>query len=102
MMASTAFLCAFSFALYIYLNLGGNNLKKCTTWISPVLRAFITATLIQLLIQRRITTLSDQYLVKRGQLPNPEKHQMDARTWLLLYVLLIGLVASVLGYVEFF
>ena len=62
MMASTALLCAFSIVPYIYLNLGANNLKKSTTWVFPVLRGiggFITATLIQLLIQRRITTLSD-------------------------------------------
>ena len=67
MIASTALLCAFSITPYIYLNLGANNLKKSTTWVFPVLRStggFITATLIQLLIQRRITTLSDQYLVK--------------------------------------
>ena len=62
---------------------------------------------IQLLIQRRITTLSDQYLVKRDQLPHPDveaavemkKYQKDACTWLFPYLLLIGLVASVMGYV---
>jgi hypothetical protein len=113
MMATTALLCAFSIVPYIYLNLGANYLNKSTTWIFPVVRAtggFITATLIQLLIQRRITTLSNQYLVKRNPLPNPDvetavepgdtkKHQMDACTWLLLCLLLIGLVASVVGYV---
>ena len=113
MMATTALLCAFSIAPYIYLNLCANSLKKSTTWVFPVLRAtggFIAATLIQLLIQRRITTLSDQYLVKRDQLPNPDveaavktkKHQMDALTWLLLCLLLIGLVASLVGYVGCF
>ena len=119
MVATTALLCAFSIAPYIYLNQGTNNLKKSTTWVFPVLRAtggFITATLIQLLIQRRITTLSNQYLasIRRDQLPNTDdleavvkpgdmkKHQMDARTWLLLYFLFIGLVASVVGYVGCF
>ena len=118
MMATTALLCAFSIAPYIYLNLGANNLNKITTWVFPVLRAtggFITATLIQLLIQQRITTLSNQYLVevKRDQLPNPDveagvepgnrkKQQMDVRTWLLLCLLLIGLVASIVGYVGCF
>jgi hypothetical protein len=75
MIATTALLCAFSITPYIYLNLGANNLKKSTTWVFPVLRAtggFITATLIQLLIQRRITTLSDQYLVKRDQQRNTD------------------------------
>jgi hypothetical protein len=114
MMAMTALLCAFSIAPYIYLNLGANHLKKSMTWVFPVVRVtggFITATLIQLLIQRRITTLSDQYLVKRDQLPNTDveaavgntkKHQMDTCTWLLLCLLLIGLVGSVVGYVGCF
>ena len=117
MMATTALLCAFSITPYIYLNRGASSLEKSTTWVFPVLRAtggFITATLIQLLIQRRITTLSDQYLVNRDQLPNTDdveaavqpgntkKHQMDACTWLMLFFLLIGLLASVVGYVGCF
>ena len=62
MVATTALLCAFSIAPYIYLNLVPNDLTKSTTWAFPVLRAtggFITYTLIQLLIQWRITTLSE-------------------------------------------
>ena len=116
MIATTALLCAFSITPYIYLNLGPSGLKKSTTWVFPVLRAtggFITATLIQLLIQRRIITLSDQYLVKRDQPSNTDvetaieprnrkKHQIDSCTWLLLFLLLIGLVASVVGYVGCF
>ena len=118
MMATTALLCAFSIAPYVYLNLGANNLKEITTWVVfPVLRAiggFITSMLIQLLIQRRIITLSDQYLVKRDRQRNADveaagdtkKYQMVARhiapTWLLLYFLLIGLVVSVVGYIGCF
>ena len=116
MMATTAHLCVFSIAPYIYLNRGASNLEKSTTWVFPVLRAtggFITATLIQLLIQRRITTLSNQYLVKRDQPPNTDveaavelgnkkERQMDTRTWLMLFFLLIGLLASVVGYVGCF
>ena len=117
MIATTALLCALSIVPYIYLNRGPNNLMRSTTWIFPVVRAtggFITATLIQLLIQRRIITLSDQYLVKRDQLRNTDvetandakKQQTLARriapTWLLLFILLIGLVASVVGYVGCF
>ena len=116
MMATTALLCASSITPYIYLNLGANNLTKSTTWIFPVLRAtggFIATTLIQLLIQRRITTLSDQFLVKRNQQRNTDleagdtkKRQMIVRciapTWLLLFILLIGLVASIVGYVGCF
>ena len=63
----------------------------------------MTATLIQLLIQRRITTLSNLYLAKRDQLPNiddveagaTKKHQMDTRTWLMPFLLFFGLSASV-------
>ena len=121
MMATTALLCVFSIAPYVYLNQGPSNLKKNTTWAFPVLRAtggFITATLIQLLIQRRIIILANEYLksiVNRDQLPGPnadveaavesgdaKKHQIDARTWLLQCLLLIGLVASVVGYVGCF
>ena len=122
MMATTALLCTFSIAPYIFLNLEANNLNTNTklAWVFPVLRAtggFITATLIQLLIQQRITTLSNQYLVNRVPLPTPvvdteaavqvepgdtKKRQIDARTWLMLFLLLIGLVASVVGYVGCF
>ena len=117
MVATTALLCAFSITPYIYLNLGANDLDKSTTWIFPVVRAtggFTTATLIQLLLQRRITTLSNQYLDKQDRaLPNADvesgiehsdtkKRQMDARTWLLLSLLFLGLVASIVGYVGCF
>jgi hypothetical protein len=117
MVATTALLCAFGITPYIYLKLVANNLTKSKTWVFPVLRAtggFITAMLIQLLIQRQITILFDQYLVKGDQLRNTDveaaghkkKYQMVARsitpTWLLLCFLLIGLVASVAGYIRCF
>ena len=118
MMATTALLCTLSIAPYIYINLRANNLdlKRGTIWVFPILRStggFITATLIQLLIQRRIITISDEYLVKRDQLPVcdgdveaaagvKKKYQMDVRTWSLLFLLLIGLLASVVGYVGCF
>ena len=119
MMASTALLCALSISPYIYINLGVNrlDLKRGTIWVFPILRStggFITATLIQLLIQRRITTISDEYLVKRGHLPvgdgdveaaavvEKKRYKMDTRTWPLLFLLLIGLLASVVGYVGCF
>ena len=123
MVATTALLCTLSIAPYIHLNLGANELNKSTTWVFPVLRAtggFITATFIQLLLQRRITTLSNEYLeylklVNRDQLPEPNtdieaavepsdtrKRQMDARTWVMLCLLFIGLAASIVGYVGCF
>ena len=60
-MATTALWCVFSIAPYIYLNLSANSLTKGTAWVFLILRAtggFITATLIQLLIQQRIITHS--------------------------------------------
>ena len=119
MMATTALLCSLSITPYVYLNLGANHLslKRGTIWVFPILRStggFITATLIQILIQRRITTISDEYLVKRDQLPvgngdveaaagvEKKKYQTDARTWPLLFLLLIGLLASVVGYIGCF
>jgi hypothetical protein len=113
MMTTTALFCAFSIFPYIYLNLAPNNLKTSTRWVFPILRAtggFITATFIQLLIQRRITTLSDQYLAKQDQLRNMDveaavetkKHRMDAHTRMLVWPLLIGLLASLVGYVGCF
>ena len=120
MMATTALLCALSIAPYIYINLRANNLdlKRGTIWVFPILRStggFITATLIQLLIQRRITIISGEYLVIRDQMPvvngddveadagvEKKKYQMDSRTWPLLFLLLIGLLASVVGYVGCF
>ena len=119
MMATTALLCVLSITPYIYINMRANKLelKRGTIWVFPVLRStggFITATLIQLLIQRRIATISDEYLVKRDQLPvndgdveavrvvEKTKYQMDARAWPLLFLLLLGLLASVVGYVGCF
>ena len=129
MITSTAFLCVISILpYYIYLNQGANDLEDSSPWeiLLPVfLRAiggFITVVLIQLLIQRRITTLSYQYLVKRVQLPKRgdlQRHTTDveaagdtkklvtatwriAPTWLLLCLLPIGLVTSILGYVGWF
>ena len=120
MMVSTALLCALSITPYIYINLRANklDLRRGTIWVFPILRStggFITATLIQLLIQRRITAISDEYLMKRDQLPvvngddveaaanvEKKKYQMDSRTWPLLCLLLFGLLASLVGYVGCF
>ena len=65
MMTTTALLCTLSITPYIYINLVANNLdlKRGTIWVFPILRStggFITALLIQLLIQWRITTISYQ------------------------------------------
>ena len=114
MMASTALLCAVSITPYIYVNLGANSLdlKRDSIWVFPILRStggFLTATLIQLLIQRRIILISDEYLVKRdgdvevaAGVKKKKKYQTDALTLPLLFLLFIGLLASVVGYVGCF
>ena len=82
MMATTAFLCAFSIAPYIYLNLGANDLDQSTIWLFPVVRAiggFFTATFIQLLIQKRITTLSNHYLKRDQPLRNADVLSLATR-----------------------
>ena len=69
MIASTAFCCLLSMIPYIYLNLGGgSSLPHSTRWMFPAVRAvggFLTATMMQLIIQRRITTLCRRWLSKR-------------------------------------
>ena len=117
LMATTALLCALSITPYIYINLTTDNLNLWNgmIWVFPMLRStggFIVATLTPILIKRRIITLSDEYLTKhrREQLGDldveaaveTKKYQDEAGTWLLLFLLLIGLSASFLGYVGCF
>jgi hypothetical protein len=68
MMAYTGFCCLLSVIPYIYLNLrGGSSLSHVTRWTFPAVRAvggFLTATMMQLVIQRRITTLYRRWLSK--------------------------------------
>ena len=68
MMVSTALCCLLSMIPYIYLNLrGGSSLSHGVRWTFPTVRAvggFLTATMMQLIIQRRITTLCRQWLSK--------------------------------------
>ena len=66
MMVYTACCCLLSMIPYAYLNLrGGSSLSLGTRWTLPAVRAvggFLTATMMQLIIQRRITTLCRQWL----------------------------------------
>jgi hypothetical protein len=68
MMIYTAFCCLLSMIPYIYLNLrGGSTLTHGVRWTFPAVRAiggFLTATMMQLIIQRRITTLCRRWLSK--------------------------------------
>ena len=111
MMVTTALLCAFGITPYIFLNLSAESDVQ-VSWAFPILRfigSLFSATLIQLLLQERITTLSNQYLFKRNQhikdveaAGEMKKYQMVAPciapTWLLLFLLLMGFGASVVGY----
>ena len=69
MILYTALFCVLSMIPYIYLNLRGeSSLSHRTRWTFPAVRAlggFLTATMMQLIIQRRITTLCRQWLSKR-------------------------------------
>ena len=71
MMVYTAFCCLLSMIPYIYLNLrGGSSLSHGVRWTFPTVRAvggFLTATMMQLIIQRRITTLCRQWLSKHDR-----------------------------------
>ena len=115
MMVATALLCSLGITPYIYLNLTADpDSNVAVPWIFPIFRligGFSTATLIQVLLQRRITTLSEQYLFKRNQRNKDEEAAGDtpvkkdqtlaqriAPTWLLLFLLLTSVTASLIGY----
>ena len=70
MMVYTAFCCLLSMIPYIYLNLrGGSTLSHGIRWTFPTIRAvggFLTATMMQLIIQRRVTTLCRRWLSKHN------------------------------------
>jgi hypothetical protein len=77
MMAYTVFFCLLSVIPYIYLNLrGGSSLSHGIRWIFPTVRAvggYLTATMMQLTLQRRIMTLCQRWLSKHdhGKTLNP-------------------------------
>jgi hypothetical protein len=77
MMVYTAFCCLLSMIPYIYLNLrGGSSLSHGIRWTFPTVRAvggFLTATIMQLITQQRITTLCRRWLSKHdhGKTGNP-------------------------------
>jgi hypothetical protein len=69
MIALTALLSSISIVPYIYLNTGArNSLSPFARWSFPALRAiggFLTSTMMQLTLQRRITTITNNWLVER-------------------------------------
>jgi len=120
---SAAVLCSLGMVPYIYLNtMAESNLPPLSRWIFPALRVtggFLTATLIQFIIQRRLTILTNQWLDRQRGGPNqdaekaianahPESERevaptpTDGVTFFLLIPLLLGILASVVGYVGCF
>jgi hypothetical protein len=69
MIALTAFLSSLSIVPYIYLNtITGSSHSPFARWSFPALRAiggFLTSTMIQLTLQRRITTITKNWLFER-------------------------------------
>jgi hypothetical protein len=65
MILLTAFLSSLSMIPYIHINLGGSNLTHFSQWTFPILRAvggFLTASMMQVVIERRIARLTASYL----------------------------------------
>jgi len=114
-----------SIAPYLHLNLtGGSNLGDVARWTFPVLRAlggFLTATVTQIVIQRRAGTLARKYLARRlipqhqTSLHDAEEGQLSETvavgdktdtnslfTCFILLILFTGILASIAGYIGCF
>jgi hypothetical protein len=83
MMVYTGFCCLLSVIPYIYLNFrSGSSLSYVTRWTFPAIRSvggFLTATMTQLIIQRRITTLCRRWLSKHDHGKNCDPPSERAR-----------------------
>jgi len=69
MILSTAISCTISITPYIHLNLHANRLSHFVRWTFPVIRAiggFLTATMIQLLIQSRLSEIMRKEIILNG------------------------------------
>ena len=67
MIILTAIFSSLGMIPYININLGGSNLTHFSQWTFPILRAvggFLTASMMQILIQRRIGSLTARHLSK--------------------------------------
>jgi hypothetical protein len=65
MMVLSAAMCVLSVVPYIFLNVKGGRGLYHTRWTFPSLRAaggFLTATITQVIIQRRITNLTQRWI----------------------------------------
>jgi hypothetical protein len=67
MILLTALLSSLSMIPYLHINRGGSNLSHFSQWTFPILRAtggFLTATMMTLVLQRRISRLTASRLVE--------------------------------------
>jgi len=109
---------------YLHLNLtGGSNLDDVARWTFPVLRAlggFLTATMTQIVIQRRTGTLARKYLARRLIPGHQSSHDAEGGklsgavlvedkvdtnsvfTCFILFIIFTGILASVAGYIGCF
>ena len=70
MILLTALLSSLSMIPYIHINLGGSNLTHFSQWTFPILRAvggFLTASMMQIVIERRIARLTASHLAKSNK-----------------------------------
>ena len=88
MTALTAFTSSLGILPYVYLNMRtGSSLSLLARWSFPALRAaggFLTTTMMQLVIQRRVTSIIENRLLERGKRRNrdssdPSQQQTDGR-----------------------
>jgi hypothetical protein len=83
MMVYAGFCCLLSLIPYVHLNLrGGSSLSHVTRWTFPTVRSvggFLTATMTQLIIQRRIMMLCRRWLSKHNHGKNCDPPSEGAR-----------------------
>ncbi|KAF8992797.1 hypothetical protein BDQ17DRAFT_190711 [Cyathus striatus] len=112
MILITALCCFLSILPYIYLNIEGNDeINMSARWMFPATRAlggFLTASMIQLVIQNRFLTISQHWLNDgrhehtSGLEDPPKSNVKSAYMWLYVPLLLIGVAATIVGYVGCF
>lgn len=83
----TALLCAVSVIPYIHLNIRDNRLHPFVRWAFPIIRAcggFLTATMLQIVIQRRVSALMKKHLLSMAIRLDVEALKIDTtqdRRW---------------------
>jgi hypothetical protein len=83
MVLLTVFLSSLSMIPYIHTNLGGSNLTHFSQWTFPILRAvggFLTASMMQIVIERRIGRLTAVISLNPRHLITLAKYQATRAT----------------------